>query len=74
MATISSAMEPSVTTSSRFFIGIGWTEVIGSTPSTSTLANSSTKARMALSSVCRCGTSCSLTLIRARCAMRRTVA
>ena len=34
--TISSAMPPSVTTSARFFISIGVTEVIGSTPSTST--------------------------------------
>src|SRR5580700_1843242 len=50
------------------------TDVIGSTPSTSTVLNSSTKARMALSSFCRCGTSASTTLIRARCAMRRTVA
>ncbi len=32
VATMSSAMPPSVTTSSRFFIAIGVTEVIGSTP------------------------------------------
>jgi hypothetical protein len=44
LATMSSALEPSVTTSSRFFIAIGITEVIGSTPSTSTSDNCSTKA------------------------------
>ncbi len=32
LRTMSSAMPPSVTTSSRFFIAIGVTEVIGSTP------------------------------------------
>ena len=43
-------MPPSVTTSARFFIAIGVTEVIGSTPSTLTSCNCSTKASMALSS------------------------
>ncbi len=70
---MSSGMPPSVTTSGRFFISIGVTEVIGSTPSTLTSESCSTKASMALSSPCRCGTSPSETAMRARCAMRRTV-
>jgi hypothetical protein len=41
--TISSAMPPSVTTSSRCFIAIGITETIGSTPSTFTSESCSTK-------------------------------
>ena len=41
--TTSSAISPSLTTSSRFFISIGVTEVIGSTPSTFTSESSSTK-------------------------------
>ena len=36
LATMASAMPPSFTTSCRFFISIGVTEVIGSTPSTLT--------------------------------------
>ena len=64
---------PSVTTSGRFFIAIGVTEVIGSTPSTLTSESCSTNARMALISPRRCSTSSSATAIRARCAMRRTV-
>ncbi len=68
-----SASPPSVTTSGRFFIAIGVTEVIGSTPSTSTSESCSTNARMALISPRRCSTSSSATAIRARCAMRRTV-
>ena len=71
---MSSGMPPSVTSSGRFFIAIGITEVIGSTPSTSTSDNCSTKARMALSSPRRCSTSSSATAMRARCAIRRTVA
>src|SRR4051794_16412644 len=71
--TISSAISPSVTTSVRFFISIGVTEVIGSTPSTLTSDNCSTKASIAFSSPCRWGTSASVTAIRARCAIRRTV-
>src|SRR5437764_315602 len=62
-----------VTTSGRFFMVIGVTDVIGSTPLTSTSDNCSTKARMALSSPLRCSTSSSVTAMRARCAMRRTV-
>src|SRR5882724_10291806 len=72
--TTSSAISPSLTTSGRFFISIGVTEVIGSTPSTFTSESCSTKASMAFSSPCRWGTSASVTAIRARCAMRRTVA
>src|ERR1700730_2538708 len=72
--TISSAISPSLTTSGRFFISIGVTEVIGSTPSTLTSDSCSTKASIAFSSPCRCGTSVSVTAIRARCAIRRTVA
>ena len=71
--TTSPAQPPSVTPSSRFFIAIGVTEVIGSTPVTSTSSSCSTKARMALSSPCSGATSSSLTAMRARCAMRRTV-
>ena len=56
-----------------FFMVIGVTDVIGSTPSTSTSFNCSTKARMALSSPCRWGTSSSVTAMRASRAMRRTV-
>src|SRR6201999_2769839 len=48
--TMSSAMLPSLTTSVRFFISIGVTEVMGSTPDISTSDNCSTKASMALSS------------------------
>src|SRR2546423_4250542 len=48
--TISSAISPSVTTSVRFFISIGVTEVIGSTPATLTSDNCSTKASIAFSS------------------------
>src|SRR6195256_5106395 len=69
--TTSSAISPSMTTSGRFFISIGITEVIGSTPSTSTSDNCSTKASIALSSPCKWGTSASSTAIRARCAIRR---
>src|ERR1700737_5241904 len=72
--TTSSAISPSLTTSGRFFISIGMTEVIGSTPSISTSDSCSTKDSIAFSSPCRCGTSASVTAIRARCAMRRTVA
>src|SRR6185436_16692755 len=72
--TISSGISPSLTTSARFFISIGVTEVIGSTPSTFTSESCSTKASMAFSSPCRWGTSASVTAIRAKCAMRRTVA
>src|SRR6266850_6043837 len=72
--TTSSAISPSLTTSARFFISIGVTEVIGSTPSTFTSESCSTKASMAFSSPCRWGTSASMTANRARCAMRRTVA
>src|ERR1700690_882611 len=72
--TMSSAISPSLTTSGRFFISIGITEVIGSTPSTSTSDNCSTKASIAFSSPCKCETSDSLTAILARCAIRRTVA
>src|SRR5581483_3157839 len=74
LATISSGISPSSTTSCRFFISIGVTEVIGSTPSTLTSSNCSTKARMAFSSPWRFETSASVTAIRARCAIRRTVA
>src|SRR3981189_2186156 len=72
--TTASAISPSLTTSGRFFISIGVTEVIGSTPVTCTSESCSTKASMAFSSPCRWGTSASVTAIRARCAMRRTVA
>src|ERR1041385_4810044 len=71
---MSSGMPPSVTLSSRFFIAIGVTEVIGSTPATFTSESCSTNARMPLSSSFRCSTSSSLTAMRAKCAMRRTVA
>src|SRR6266481_1196155 len=64
--TTSSAISPSLTTSGRFFISIGVTEVIGSTPSTFTSESCSTKASMAFSSPCRWGTSASVTAIRAR--------
>src|ERR1700742_5000283 len=74
LATTSSAISPSLTTSGRFFISIGVTDVMGSTPATSTSLSCSTKASIAFSSPCRWGTSCSATAIRARCAMRRTVA
>ena len=50
---MSSAISPSLTTSARFFISIGVTEVIGSTPSTSTSDNCSTNASMAFSSPCK---------------------
>src|SRR5713226_9721092 len=72
--TMSSGISPSLTTSGRFFISIGITEVIGSTPSTLTSLSCSTKASIAFNSPCRCGTSDSVTSIRARCAIRRTVA
>src|SRR5882757_9157836 len=72
--TTSSAISPSLTTSGRFFISIGITEVIGSTPSTLTSDSCSTNASIAFSSPWRCGTSDSATAIRARCAIRRTVA
>src|SRR5260370_41369338 len=72
--TISSAISPSVTTSGRFFMAIGVTEVIGSTPSTLTSDNCSTKASIAFNSPCRCGTSSSATAIPARWAIRRTLA
>src|SRR5581483_4711760 len=71
--TMISAMPPSVTASARFFIAIGITEVIGSTPSTFTSESCSTKANMAFSSPLRCSISSSATAMRARCAMRRTV-
>src|SRR5256884_3935166 len=71
--TISSAISPSLTTSARFFISIGITDVIGSTPSTLTSDNCSTNASIAFSSPCKCGTSASVTAIRARWAIRRTV-
>src|SRR6185503_5414105 len=72
--TISSGISPSLTTSARFFISIGVTDVIGSTPSTFTSESCSTKASMAFNSPCRWGTSASVTAMRASCAMRRTVA
>src|ERR1700730_6793193 len=72
--TMSSAFSPSVTTSARFLISIGVTDVIGSTPSTSTSLSCSTNASIAFNSSCRCGTSDFATAIRARCAIRRTVA
>ena len=50
LATMSAALLPSVTMSWRFFIAIGVTEVIGSTPATSTSFSCSTKPRMAFSS------------------------
>ena len=74
LARISSALPPSVTPSSRFFIGMGSTEVIGSTPDTSTSFSCSTKPRMAFSSPREASASSSLTRIRARCATRFTVA
>src|SRR5205823_9546079 len=64
--TISSAISPSLTRSGRFFISIGITDVIGSTPSTLTSDNCSTKASIAFNSPCRCGTSDSATAICAR--------
>src|ERR1700733_8502320 len=70
---MSSAIPPSFTTSSRIFIAIGVTEVIGSTPSTLTSPSCSTKAKIALSSPRRFSTSSSATEIRARRATRRTV-
>src|ERR1700716_3132750 len=73
LRTTSSAISPSLTTSARFFISIGVTDVIGSTPSTFTSESCSTKASMALSFPRRWGTSAPVTAIRARCAMRRTV-
>src|SRR5690606_39908541 len=48
LATMSSALSPSVTTSWRLFISIGITDVIGSTPVTSTSFSCSTKPRMVL--------------------------
>ena len=60
------------TSSFRIFIAMGVTEVIGSTPATSTSASCSTKASMAFSSPRRCSTSSSATAMRARCATRRT--
>src|SRR5262245_10439508 len=73
LRTTSSGMPPSVTSSLRFFISSGVTDVIGSTPSTFTAESSSTNAKMALSSPLRCSTSSSATAMRARCAIRRTV-
>src|SRR3569832_1160399 len=73
LRTMASAISPAVTMSARSFIAIGVTEVIGSTPATSTSSSCSTKARMALISPRRCATSSSATAMRARCAMRRTV-
>ena len=49
------AISPSATTSSRIGSFIGMTEVIGSTPATSTALSASTKERIALISPCRCG-------------------
>src|SRR6202048_3806729 len=72
--TISSGISPSLTTSGRFFMAIGVTDVIGSTPSTLTSDNCSTKASIAFNSPCKCGISVSATAIRARWAIRRTVA
>src|SRR5438477_11274126 len=46
---------------------------MGSTPSTLTSLNCSTKASIAFSSPCKWGTSASVIAIRARCAIRRTV-
>ena len=60
LARMSGSISPSVTMSSRIGNFIGMTEVMGSTPSTSTASSSATKARMALISPCRCGTSASL--------------
>src|ERR1051326_48339 len=54
-------------------MSMGVTDVIGSTPVTSTSPSCSTKARIALSSPCKCSISSSLTAMRARCAMSRTV-
>ena len=56
-----------------FFIVIAITEVIGSTPSTSTSFNCSTKPRMVLSSPFSASASSSLTAIRASRATRLTV-
>src|SRR5690606_26442452 len=55
----------------RIFIGV--TEVIGSTPSTLTSFNCSTKPRIALSSPVIRSASSSLTAMRAKCATRLTV-
>jgi hypothetical protein len=66
-------MPPSVTTSARFFIAMGVTDVIGSTPSTFTSPSCSTKESMAFNSPLRWSISSSATAMRARCAMRRTV-
>src|SRR5437870_1519434 len=71
--TISSGISPSLTTSARFFISIGVTEVIGSTPSTFTSERCSMKASMAFSLPCRWGTSASVSAIRACCVIRLTV-
>src|SRR3984893_2104621 len=70
---MSSAIPPSVTLSSRFFMRMGMTEVMGSTSSTFTSASCSTNARMALSSSRSGSISSSATAMRARWAMRRTV-
>src|SRR5262245_62922247 len=66
-------MSPSVTTSCRSLIFIGMTDVIGSTPVTSTSFNCSTKPRIWLSSPVIRSASSSLTAMRASRATRRTV-
>ena len=48
LASTLAAISPSVTTSSRIGSFIGMTDVMGSTPSTSTADSSSTKERIAL--------------------------
>src|SRR4051812_15700705 len=67
-------MPPSVTMSSRRRSVFGITAVIGSTPDTSTSWSCSTQPRMLLSSGASASTSASLTAMRARRAIWRTVA
>src|SRR5690606_29369628 len=74
LATMRSAILPSVTSSLRIFIAIGMTEVIGSTPETSTSDSCSTKPRMTFSSPVIRSASSSVTASRASRATRLTVA
>src|SRR5689334_2647516 len=73
-ATMSSAMPPSVTWSARFFSVMATTRVIGSTASVSTSSSCLIHAKMPESSFSNAFASVSLTLMRARRAIRRTVA
>src|SRR5215813_8667895 len=74
LATTSSAIPPSVTWSGRFFSVMATTRVIGSTASVSTSSSCLIHSKIPDSSFSSAFASASLTLMRARRAIRRTVA